>query len=162
MIRRHGEALVLVLLGVPTAAVGWQIARTWGLPAWLPAVLAGLLVIMVVAAVAQPKLKEFAAIAAVFVLYALPTLGAIIRWHLVPSTTALIGDGAYQIQLARNLLLRGIDPYGFDYTGSGLERAPWGQPFPNPALHHLDYWPGTIVLPLPFQAAFQFVAGWWD
>ncbi len=162
MIRRHGEALVLVLLGVPTAAVGWQIARTWGLPAWLPAVLGGLLLMMVVAAVAEPRLKEFAAIAAVFVLYALPTLGAIIRWHLVPSTTALIGDGAYQIQLARNLLLRGIDPYGFDYTGSGLERAPWGQPFPNPALHHLDYWPGTIVLPLPFQAAFQFVAGWWD
>ena len=31
-----------------------------------------------------------------------------------------------------------------------------------PALHHLDYWPGTIVLPLPIQAAFQFVTGWWD
>jgi uncharacterized membrane protein len=29
-------------------------------------------------------------------------------------------------------------------------------------LHHLDYWPGTIVLPLPIQALFQFVAGWWD
>jgi hypothetical protein len=162
VIRRHAETLVLVLLGVPTAAVGWQIARTWGLPAWLPAVLASLLVIMVVAAVAQPKLKEFAASAAVVVLYALPTLGAIIRWHLVPSTTALIGDGAYQIQLARNLLMRGVDPYGFDYTGTGLERTPWGQPFPNPALHHLDYWPGTIVLPLPLQAAFQFVTGWWD
>jgi hypothetical protein len=162
VIRRHGETLLLVLLGVPTAAVGWQIARTWGLPAWLPAVLAGLLVILVVAAAAQPRLKELVAIGAVFVLYALPILGAIVRWHLVPSTTALIGDGAYQIQLARNLLMRGVDPYGFDYTGTGLERAPWGQPFPNPALHHLDYWPGTIVVPLPVQAAFQFVTGWWD
>jgi 4-amino-4-deoxy-L-arabinose transferase-like glycosyltransferase len=162
VIRRHGETLLLLLLGIPSAAVGWQIARTWGLSAWLPAVLAGLLGILVVAAVAQPRLKELAAIVAVFVLYALPTLGAVIRWHLVPSTMALIGDGAYQIQLARNLLMRGIDPYGFDYTGSGLERTPWGQPFPNPALHHLDYWPGTIVLPLPLQAAFQFVTGWWD
>jgi uncharacterized membrane protein len=58
--------------------------------------------------------------------------------------------------------MRGVDPYGFDYTGTGLERAPWGQPFPNPALHHLDYWPGTIVLPLPIQAVFQFLVGWWD
>jgi 4-amino-4-deoxy-L-arabinose transferase-like glycosyltransferase len=85
-----------------------------------------------------------------------------VRWQLAPGTTVLIGDGAYQIQLARNLLLRGVDPYGFDYTGTGLERAPWGQPFANPALHHLDYWPGTIVLPLPLQAAFQFITGWWD
>jgi hypothetical protein len=162
VIRRHGETLLLLLLGIPSAAVGWQIARTWGVPAWFPALLAGLLAVMVVAAAARPRLREFVAIAAVVVLYALPTLGAVIRWHLVPSTTALIGDGAYQIQLARNLLMRGVDPYGFDYTGTGLERAPWGQPFPNPALHHLDYWPGTIVLPLPLQAAVQFVAGWWD
>ena len=162
VIRRHGETLLLVLLGVPTAAVGWQIARTWGLPAWLPAVLAGLITILVVAAVTQPRLRELAAAGAVFVLYALPIVGGIVRWHLVPGSTALIGDGAYQIQLARNVLMRGVDPYGFDYTGTGLERTPWGQPFANPALHHLDYWPGTIVLPLPLQAAFQFVTGWWD
>lgn len=162
MIRRHGETLLIVLLGIPSAAVGWQIARTWGLPGWLPALLAGLVAILVLAAVAQPRFKEHAAVAAIIVLYALPILGAIVRWRLVPSRTALIGDGAYQIQLARNLLIGGINPYGHDYTGSGLERAPWGQPFPNPALHHLDYWPGTIVLPIPVQAAFQFVTGWWD
>jgi hypothetical protein len=162
VIRRHGETLLLLVLGIPSAAVGWQIARTWGLPGWLPASLVVLLAILVVAAAAQPRLKEVAASGAIAVLYALPILGAIVRWHLVPSATALIGDGAYQIQLARNLLMRGVDPYGFDYMGTGLERAPWGQPFPNPALHHLDYWPGTIVLPLPFQAAWQFVTGWWD
>jgi uncharacterized membrane protein YqjE len=162
VIRRHGESLLLLLLGVPSAAVGWQIARTWGVPGWIPASLAGLLLILVVAAVTQPRIREIAAAAAIVVLYALPILAAIVRWHLAPGSTALIGDGAYQIQLARNLLMRGVDPYGFDYTGTGLERAPWGQPFPNPALHHLDYWPGTIVLPLPVQAAFQFVTGWWD
>ena len=162
MIRRHGETLLLLVLGIPSAVVGWQIAHTWGLPGWLPASLAGLLAILVVAAAAQPRLKEVAAAGAIAALYALPILGAIVRWHLVPSATALIGDGAYQIQLARNLLMRGVDPYGFDYTGTGLERAPWGQPFPNPALHHLDYWPGTIVVPLPVQAASQFVTGWWD
>jgi uncharacterized membrane protein YqjE len=162
VIRRHGETLLLLLVGIPSATVGWQIARTWGLPGWLPALLAGLLVVLIVAAVAEPRLTELAATGAVVVLYALPIVGAIVRWRLVHGPTALIGDGAYQIQLARNLLMRGVDPYGFDYTGTGLERAPWGQPFANPALHHLDYWPGTIVVPLPVQAAFQFVTGWWD
>jgi len=161
VIRRHGETLLLLLLGIPSAAVGWQIARTWGLPAWLPALLAGLLAILTVAGATQPRLRELAGGAAIVVLYGLPIVGAIVRWHLAPGTT-LIGDGAYQIQLARNLLMRGVDPYGFDYTGTGLERAPWGQPFPNPALHHLDYWPGTLVVPLPVQAAFQFATGWWD
>ena len=151
-----------MLLGIPSAAVGWQIARTWGLPGWLPAMLAGLLLILVVAAVMQPRVRELTADAAIVVLYALPIVGAIVRWHTLPGSTALIGDGAYQIQLARNLLMGGVDPYGHDYTGSGLERAPWGQPFPNPALHHLDYWPGTLVVPLPVQAAFQFLTGWWD
>ena len=162
MIRRHGETLLLLVFGIPSVPVGWQIARTWGLPGWLPTTLAVLLVILVAAATVELRLREAAAAGAIAVLYALPIVGAIVRWHLAPGTTALIGDGADQIQLARNLLMRGVDPYGFDYTGTGLERAPWNQPFPNPALHHLDYWPGTIVLPLPVQAVFQFVAGWWD
>ena len=114
MIRRHGETLLLLVLGIPSAAVGWQIARTWSLPGWLPASLAGLLAILVVAAAAQPRLKEVAAAGAIAVLYALPIVGAMVRWHLAPGATALIGDGAYQIQLARNLLMRGVDPYGFD------------------------------------------------
>jgi hypothetical protein len=162
VIRRHGETLLLLLLSIPSAAVGWQIARTWGLPGWLPAMLLLLLVVLIAAALAEPRLKEAAAVGAIAALYAMPIVGAIVRWHLAPGTTALIGDGAYQIQLARNLLMGGVNPYGHDYTGSGLEQAPWGQPFPNPALHHLDYWPGTIVVPLPVQATFQFVTGWWD
>jgi Glycosyltransferase family 87 len=162
VIRRRGETLLLVFLGIPSAAVGWQIARTWELPGWLPALLAAMLAVLIVAAVAKPRLKELAAVGTVLMLYGVPILGAIVRWRLVAGSTALIGDGAYQIQLARNILMRGIDPYGYDYTGTGLEHAPWNQPFPNPSLHHLDYWPGTIVLPLPLQAVVQTVAGWWD
>ena len=159
---RHGEALVLLLFGLATAAIDWQIAATWSLPLWI-SLLAGAAFLASVALVAtMPPLRAFGSAAAVAVLYASPVVGGIIRWHLVPSTVALIGDGAYQMQLARDVLTRGIDPYGFNYEGTGMERAPWGQAFPNPSLHHLDYWPGTVLIPLPVQAAFKWLFGWWD
>ncbi len=159
---RYGETLVLVVLGLSSGLIDWQIAATWSLPVWLPLLCAVLVTVCIGASIVRPRLKEVAAAVSVAVLYAMPVIGGIARWHLMPSPTALIGDGAYQIQLARNVLMRGVDPYGFNYVGTGLERAPWNQPFPNPSLHHLDYWPGTIVLPLPLQAAFQGVLGWWD
>jgi len=98
---------------------------------------------------------------AIVSLYAVPVMGAIIRWHLAPSTTALIGDGAYQTQLAGDFLLRGLDPYGADYAAAGLGAAPWGESFPSPALHHLVTWPGQFLWPLPLQLAAR-PLGWWD
>jgi len=159
---RYGDSLVLVIFALSSGLIDWQIATTWSLPKWIPLSCAALVTVTIGVSTVRPQVKALAAAVTVAVLYALPIVGGIARWHLVPSPAALIGDGAYQIQLARNVLMRGVDPYGFDYTGTGLERAPWNQPFPNPALHHLDYWPGTIVLPLPVQAAFQGVLGWWD
>ena len=159
---RHGDSLVLVVLGLSSGLIDWQIATTWALPRWIPLLCAVLVACAIGASVVRRRLKEVVSVVTVAVLYALPVIGGIARWHLIPSPTALIGDGAYQMQLARNVLMRGVDPYGFNYTGTGLERTPWNQPFPNPSLHHLDYWPGTIVLPLPMQAAFQGVLGWWD
>src|SRR5207302_1094734 len=37
LVAQHADALVLLLLGVPTAAIDWQIAVTCALPAWVAA-----------------------------------------------------------------------------------------------------------------------------
>src|SRR5207247_3630046 len=68
----------------------------------------------------------------------------------------------YQIEIAGNLIRHGHDPYGRDYTGTGLERWYPAAGFPpgrkQVALHHLAYFPGTPltaaawgVLPAPFD-----------
>ena len=162
VVAQHADALVLILLGLPTAAIDWQIAITWALPAWIPAVGGCLVAALVVTTLARPPMKAFAAAAVVAVLYALPVVGGILRWHLVASPRALIGDGAYQTQLAGAFVLNGTDPYGADYGRAGLAAAPWGESFPSPALHHLVTWPGQFLFPLPLQAVSRLVFGWWD
>jgi len=162
VVAQHADALVLLLLGVPTAAIDWQIAVTWALPAWVAAAGACLAAALIVAMLIRPGAKSLATAAVVAVLYALPVIGAIVRWHLVASPRALIGDGAYQTQLAGDFVLHGIDPYGADYGRAGLAAAPWGETFPSPALHHLVTWPGQFLFPLPLQALSRLIFGWWD
>jgi Glycosyltransferase family 87 len=159
---RYGDTLLLATLGLATAVVDWQIATTWSVPAWIPAVAAGLVMALIAITVVGPRWKEVATAAAVALLYALPVVGAMLRWQLVASPKALIGDGAYQTQLAGDFLLNGIDPYGADYGRAGLAAAPWGESFPSPALHHLVTWPGQLLFPLPLQAVSRLVFGWWD
>jgi len=162
VVAQHADALVLLLLGVPTAAIDWQIAATWALPAWIAGAGAGLVATLIVTMLARPRAKPLATAAVVALLYALPVVGAILRWHLVASPRALIGDGAYQTQLAGDFVLHGVDPYGADYGRAGLASAPWAEAFPSPALHHLVTWPGQFLLPLPLQALSRLVFGWWD
>jgi hypothetical protein len=60
-----------------------------------------------------------------------------------------VNDSTYQIELAGDLLLDGHNPYGHDYTGSGLERwypaAGFEPRFPQVALRHFAYFPGTAL-----------------
>jgi Glycosyltransferase family 87 len=162
LVAQHGDALALILLALPTAAIDWQITVTWALSAWIPAAGACLVTALIVIMLARPQTKALTIAAVVGVLYALPVAGAILRWHLVASPQALIGDGAYQTQLAGDFLLKGIDPYGADYGRAGLAATPWGESFPSPALHHLVTWPGQFLFPLPIQALSRLVFGWWD
>ena len=58
-------------------------------------------------------------------------------------------DSTYQIELAGDLILDGDNPYGHDYSDSGLERfypavdAP--ADLPQVALDHFAYFPGTAL-----------------
>jgi hypothetical protein len=96
---------------------------------------------------------------------------------LLPSTLLQLGlrdstrpwfftnDSTYQIEVSGDLLLHGHDPYGHDYSSSGLERF---YSFDGTrsqrvldhevALHHYAYFPGTVItaaawrlLPAPFD-----------
>ncbi len=152
----------MVLLAIPTGVIDWRIAETWSWPASATLVWFGLTAALLLLATVQPRWREAVAALTAASLYAVPVLGAVLRWHFVPSPRALIGDGAMQTQLAGQFLLQGTDPYGADYGSAGLASAPWGEPFPSPALHHLVVWPGQFLLPLPFQAAGRLLLGWWD
>src|SRR5437773_356987 len=158
---RHIESIVLLVLAIPSAAIDWRIAQTWSWPAGLVALWIGATALAVAAGLIRRQLRAIGCAMAILSLYAVPVVGAIIRWHVVPSPTALIGDGAYQTQLAGDFLLRGIDPYGADYAAAGLSAAPWGETFASPALHHLVTWPGQFLWPLPLQLAAR-PLGWWD
>jgi hypothetical protein len=153
--------MLLLALAIPTAAIDWRIAQTWSWPAALTALWMAGTGIAIAVGLSRSQLRPVASLTAVLSLYALPVMGAIVRWHLVPSRTALIGDGAYQTRLAGDFLLRGIDPYGADYAAAGLSTAPWSEPFPSPALHHLVTWPGQFLWPLPLQMIGRLI-GWWD
>src|SRR3954453_8251374 len=96
---------------------------------------------------------------------------------LLPSTLLQMGlrdstkpwlftnDSTYQIELSGDLLLHGHNPYGHDYSASGLERfytfdgrRPRRVVEREVALHHYAYFPGTVItaaawrlLPAPFD-----------
>jgi hypothetical protein len=117
------------------------------------AVLAGITVALAAALVwRQPVWPRGAAIA-------LSVL--VVGTLLVPATLLQVGlreasepwyftnDSTYQIEIAGDLILDGENPYGHDYSDSGLERfypavnAP--ADLPQVALDHFAYFPGTAL-----------------
>ena len=118
----RASALLAGLLVAATAAAALRVPR-W--PAWLATalVVAVLLLVTVPATLLQVGLRD-----------------ATEPWLFT-------NDSTYQIELAGELVLDGDNPYGHDYTGSGLERfygAVGFEPgFPQVALTHFAYFPGT-------------------
>src|SRR5437763_16157733 len=130
---RHTESILLLVLAIPSAAIDWRIAQTWSWPAGLVALWIGATALTVAAGLVRRQLRAIGCAMATLSLYAVPVVGAIIRWHVVPSPTALIGDGAYQTQLAGDFLLRGLDRSGAALGGGGLGGAPGAETLPCPA-----------------------------
>ncbi len=116
-----------------------------------PGILAGLLVALVASVAWRVRVWRAWLLGALALVVALAIL--------VPPTLLQVGlrqasapwehtnDSTYQIELAGDLLRHGHDPFGHDYTGSGLERWYPAAGFPagrrQVALHHFAYFPGT-------------------
>src|SRR5260370_40860038 len=75
VVAQHADALVLMPLGLPTAAIDWPIAITWALPAWIPAVAACLVAALIVTTLARPSVTASPPAAACAALYELPRGG---------------------------------------------------------------------------------------
>jgi hypothetical protein len=130
------------------------------------ALLAGVLVAIAAAAtwrlVTWPRWAAVALTAAVVALLTVPATLLQIGLRDATDPWYFTNDSTYQIELAGDLILEGDNPYGRDYTGSGLERwydaAGFRDDFPQVALNHFAYFPGTPLaaaawrlLPEPFD-----------
>ncbi|MDX6514296.1 MAG: hypothetical protein QOE36_3800, partial [Gaiellaceae bacterium] len=128
-----------------------------------PGMLAGLLLAAVaVAAWRVPSWRRSVAVALCTVVVGLLLVPAVLLQVGLRDATAPwfhTNDSTYQIELAGDLVLHGHDPYGHDYTGSGLERfysrdgtAPPLSGHREVALRHFAYFPGTALTAAVWRA----------
>ena len=122
-----------------------------------PALLAGLLVavLALVLPAREPLRRSLLIVATVGVVAALLVPATLLQVGLREGTSPWFhtNDAAYQVELAGHRILHGENPYGFDYTGTGLERiySLDGTPITDGrvetvALKHLAYFPGLPVI----------------
>ena len=122
-----------------------------------PALLAGVLVavLALVLPAREPLRRSLLIVATVGVVAALLVPATLLQVGLREGTSPWFhtNDAAYQVELAGNRIIHGDNPYGVDYTGTGLERiySLDGTPVTDGrvetvALKHLAYFPGLPVL----------------
>lgn len=79
-----------------------------------------------------------------------PTLHAVVERPRIGLT--MEHDGLLQIESAIDRLLSGQPIYGVDWSNTPMARISWDvTPGPNPALHHLAYFPLTVLVGVPFR-----------
>ena len=136
---------------------GVQVALMWALRAhvgtWVAAVsTAGVLALLGLLLLVEGRggLK-LGAVAALGALTSIgPTLYAVVERPRIGLT--MEHDGLLQIEAAIDRLLRGQPIYGVDWSDTPMARISWTlTPGPNPALHHLAYFPLTVLVGVPFR-----------
>lgn len=177
-----GLALLGVLIGLVLVDVPWLGVDAWAFVApdavargvlgplvraaggeWdlgivrAPALLAGVLVavLAMLLPTREPLRRALLIIATVGVVAALLVPATLLQVGLREGTSPWFhtNDAAYQVELAGERIINGENPYGFDYTGTGLERiySLDGTPVTDGrietvALAHLAYFPGLPAL----------------
>ncbi|MHB8572693.1 MAG: glycosyltransferase family 87 protein [Candidatus Dormibacteria bacterium] len=141
-------------------------------PRLLPALLLAAVAVLCLAGYAlagrarRPGRIRFALLIAVVLAFLVGPQAFIIwqRPHLGPGRH-LINDGVPQLEVAGNLLLHGIDPYGYDYSNTPMEDAwvqdlldnPGWRHFPYPPLSLLEAAGGVLLLGSAFDARLLFI-----
>src|ERR1700704_645151 len=83
-----------------------------------------------------------------------PTLVAVVERPRLGLT--MEHDGLLQIESAIDRLLNGQPISGADWSNTLMARLPWDlTPGPNPALHHLAYFPLTVLIGVPFRVVMR-------
>jgi len=79
-----------------------------------------------------------------------PTLVGIVQRPRIGLT--MEHDGLLQLESAVDRLLKGQPIYGVDWSNTPMAAFGWNlTPGPNPALHHLAYYPLTVLVGVPFR-----------
>jgi len=141
---------------------GIQIGLLWtfrgGLGLWLPGLATiGWLVLLAVLLVVRGRwrVKQGLLFGLIAVSGLGPTMLGIIQRPQLGLT--IEHDGLIQTEAAIDRLMEGQPIYGVDWSNTAITQMPWGLTGPpNPALHHLAYFPLTILVGVPVRA----LTGW--
>ena len=154
--RLSTPAVYLAVLGGLEVAVIWTVRTRYGV--WLFWLMAlGWLGLLLVLALARRAWGwKLAGASALGVLSAVvPTIISIAVRARVGLTTE--HDGLLQVESAVDRLLRGEPIYGVDWSATPMAAYPWSLTGGgNPALHHLAYFPLTVLVGVPLRL----ISGW--
>jgi hypothetical protein len=141
----------LGVLGGLQVVLLWVLRERYGI--WLALSATALLVALLFLLRATPhrwRLKLWG-ISLLGVLTAIgPTLIGIVQRPRIGLT--MEHDGLLQLESAVDRLLKGQPIYGVDWSHTPMVAFGWDlTPGPNPALHHLAYYPLTVLVGIPFR-----------
>ena len=141
----------LGVLGGLQVLLLWKLRGSYGL--WLALVAAGGLLALLALLIATPRhwhLKLWAILLLGSLTAIGPTLVGVVRRPRIGLTNE--HDGLLQVESAIGRLLEGQPIYGVDWSHTPMASFPWElTPGSNPALHHLAYYPLTVLIGIPFR-----------